>query len=293
MALTLRDIISSNASSGKGFREQVETCRNPDFFAGRDIRSMAAWQGFYYQTGSETDNEMQTRYSAWTCDTPAVNGRKTRVRYTDTRTRTRPVYSNGTTGEWGEWSAWQQTAAVTEEAFDGNTCPYILRYEYRNDRANGGAYCEQSDDVNTGYLVQPRARDYCAVYSNGSTIVSSTETYDQKTYDAVTCPVKPVCRFSFDRRNKYGGWGQYDSAYFKLNHVVRMGISYSYREYENGVLVNEGTKPYQYVGVGGDFSVSVHYLRDLEITILTITPTELQDDYLFPVGYTLYSSRNR
>lgn len=178
MVLTLRDIIASNASSGQGFRGQVKTCRNPDFFAGRDIRSMAAWEGFRYLLRTESESETQNRYSGWACDTPAVNGCMTRTRYTDTRLRTRPVYSDGTTGEWGEWSAWQQTAEAIEGAFDGNACPYILRYEYRNDRTNGGAYCEQSGGANTGYLVQPRACDYCAVYSNGLAIVASTETYD-------------------------------------------------------------------------------------------------------------------
>lgn len=72
-----------------------------------------------------------------------------------------------------------------------------------------------------------------------------------------------------------------------------MGISYAYKEYENGVVVQEGTKPYQYVGALGEFYIVVPKECDLEVTILTITPLELQDDYLFPTGDTFYSPRNR
>lgn len=293
MALTLRDIIVLNDSSGKGFREQVEGCRHPDFFAERNIRSMAAWEGFRYPLRTDTESETQTRYSDWTCDTPAVNGRRTRIRYTDSRSRTRTVWSDGTFGTWGDWSAWQQMAAETEEAFDGNACPYILRHEYRNDRTNGGAYCEQAGGANTGNLIQPRAHDYCAVYSNGTASVVRTETYDQKTYDTTSCPVKPTFRFSLRERRKSSiGTGGYDEVIFAPNFSEKTFVGYAYKEFENGELVKEGSKPVQYAGT--TFSVNVPYTRDLELTILSVEPySDNQGDYIYPVGYSFYSPRNR
>ena len=45
MAITLRQIIARNGGTTGSFRDQTENCRNPDYFADRDIRSMAAWEG--------------------------------------------------------------------------------------------------------------------------------------------------------------------------------------------------------------------------------------------------------
>lgn len=44
MAITLRQIIARNGGTTGSFRDQIENCRNPDYFAERNIRSMAAWK---------------------------------------------------------------------------------------------------------------------------------------------------------------------------------------------------------------------------------------------------------
>lgn len=133
MAITLGNIITSNDGTTGSFRDQVDGCRNTGFFNGKNIRTMSAWDGFFYLLRTDTETQTQTRYSSWVCDVPAVNGRLTRVRYTDTKSRTRSVYSNGVIGDWSVWSAWGQTAAVPEESRNGITCPYKTGVESQSE----------------------------------------------------------------------------------------------------------------------------------------------------------------
>jgi hypothetical protein len=213
MAITLRQIIARNGGTTGSFRDQTENCRNPDYFADRDIRSMAAWEGYRYLLRTDTESETKTRYSGWVCDTPAVNGRKTRVRYTDSRSRTRAVWSDGTTDAWGEWSAWQQTAAETEEAFDGTSCPYRTETESQSESKTeyGGWTCD-TPAVNGRMTrhcytyVRYRYRD---IYSNGTAGAWGdwggwTQTADtvEESYSGTSCPYQT----GTGSRHVYGTW---------------------------------------------------------------------------------------
>lgn len=213
MTVTLRHIITLNGGTTRSFRDQVTGCRNPAFFAGRDIRTLSAWDGYYYQTGTETGSETQTRYSAWACDVPAVNGRKTRIRYTDTRTRVRPTYSNGTVGEWGAWSEWQQTEAATEEAIDGSSCPYRTGSESQsNAKTEYSGWACDVPAVNGRMTrhrydyIQYRYRD---IFSNGTYGEwgawgdwSLTADNIEEAYNGTSCPYQT----GTGSRHNYGTW---------------------------------------------------------------------------------------
>ena len=213
MSISLRQIITLNGSATRSFRDQVTGCRNPAFFAGKDIRSLSAWTGYYYQTGTESGSETQTRYSEWACDVPAVNGRKTRTRYTDTRTRTRPTYSNGTVGEWGVWSEWAQTATATEEAFDGAGCPYRTGSESQsNTKTEYSGWACDVPAVNGRMTrhrydyIQYRYRD---IFSNGTYGEwgswgewSLTADNIEEAYNGTSCPYQT----GTGSRHNYGAW---------------------------------------------------------------------------------------
>lgn len=213
MTLTLRQIIASNAGTTRSFRDQVTGCRNPAFFTGRDIRSMSAWSGYYYLLRTDTESETQMRYSEWTCDAPAVNGRKTRTKYTDTRTRMRNVWSNGVTDDWSAWSEWSQSAAATEEAFDGNSCPYKTSTESQsNTKTEYSGWACDSPAVN-GHAtrhryeyIQYRYRD---LFSNGAagawgdwSAWSLTADVVEEAYDGHLCPFQT----GTGTRHNYSGW---------------------------------------------------------------------------------------
>lgn len=213
MALTLRQIIASNAGATRSFRDQVTGCRNPAFFAGKDIRTMSSWVGFYYLLRTESESETRTRYSEWACDTPAVNGRKTRTRYTDTRTRQRAVWSNGVTEEWSVWSEWTQTAAATEEAFDGNGCPYKTSTESQSNTKTeySGWVCDvpavNGHATRHRYeYIQYRYRD---LFSNGSAGAwgawsewTLTADVGEEAYDGNLCPYQT----GTGTRHNYSAW---------------------------------------------------------------------------------------
>lgn len=213
MPLSLRQIIASNAGTTRSFRDQVTGCRNPAYFTGRDIRTMSAWSGFYYLLRTDTESETQARYSAWACDVPAVNGRKTRTKYTDTRTRTRAVWSNGQTDDWSAWSEWQQTGDAPEEAFDGNGCPYKTSTESQaNTKTEYSGWACDYPPVN-GHAtrhryeyIQYRYRD---LFSNGSAGAwggwsdwSLTADNIEEAYDGDSCPYQT----GTGSRHNYGTW---------------------------------------------------------------------------------------
>lgn len=371
MAITLRQIIARNGGTTGSFRDQIGSCRNPDFFADRDIRSMAAWEGYRYLLRTDTDTETQTRYSDWACDIPAVNGRKTRVRYTDSRSRTRAVWSDGTTDAWGEWSDWQQTAAETEEAFDGTSCPYktdtesqsdskteysgwtcdvpavngrmtrhrydYVRYRYRdiysngaagawgdwggwtltadtveesydgtscpyqtgaewrNDRTNGDAYCQVSEGVNTGYLIQPRAKDYYILYSNGDSAFSHSKTYEDSSYNTAVCPIKPLNKVEFFERKPMMYSSTTDYVVFKLQYPRALGVAVDYivKKYENGVLQSTKSSSSALNNYDPKFQIAVSIPITVEITITGFRFNTEDTEYLYPTGYTLTSTPNR
>lgn len=213
MTLTLRQIIASNAGTTRSFRDQVAGCRNADYFAGRDIRSMSAWAGFYYLLRTDSENETQARYSEWACDAPAVNGRKTRIHYTDARTRTRAVWSNGVTDNWSAWSDWSPTAQAAEEAFDGNSCPYKTGTEPQSETKTeySGWVCDVPA-VNGRVTrhrydyIRNRSRD---LFSNGSTGPwsewsdwSVTADNLEETWNGDYCPYQTGTGV----RHNYSGW---------------------------------------------------------------------------------------
>ena len=59
MATILRQIIARNGGTTASFRDQIESCRNPDYFADRDIRSMAAWEGYRYLLRTDTESDAE------------------------------------------------------------------------------------------------------------------------------------------------------------------------------------------------------------------------------------------